>query len=639
MHVDIPFASPINPSTHNNNSIYDRMSTTGITPVAPVIDGGGALNGVDIFILVAVLCGTMLVGMIATIHAGESPLLAKLLPCFASRAKDTNAIDGSDLSHVRPSGASLIVQEDMEDPGKKLDDESDRVRNFFLADRGMKWYFVGGALFASNIGAEHFVGMSGDGARRGIAVAMYEWYAAILILLLGWVFAPIYRRAGVYTTPEFLEYRYSAGCRHYLSVITCIMYVLTKLSASIYGGAVVMHATLGWNLYFAAGLCIILSTVYTVAGGLRAVMYTDLFQMCVFVTGGIVVMGYSLHRVGGFSGIQDNLEFQDKSDYWHLFKPTSDDDYPWTGMLIGQPIGSVWYWCMDQDLVQRVLSAKDTAHAKGGASFASMLKILPPFIIVIPGIVAALLYDMSIPENKTDAAYPILLTNLMPHGVIGLMVASIITAMMSSLGSVFAAGSSVITNDIYLKVYPHATHDQLVWVGRVSTVMFAVLSFCWIPILSGGDGLYKQVVEIQSYLTPPIGIVLLLGVFWKRANHQGALTALLCGGCLGMVRLIFVTAKKDTMKGEYPKVIDQFFYMNFQHFAILLWVTSMIICVVVSLCTPPPTPEAQKYMADVKTMLKWDATELAKPKYVNYLVAASGVASLIITLSLWVYFA
>lgn len=498
-------------------------------PVAPDV-GTGRFNGVDALILVIVLLGTMVIGVIATIHAGEVTFLSKLLPFIHSKRPAAGKA-GADLSSPadvaqhRPSAASLIIEKDAENPSAYNDKamESDRVRNFFLADRGMKWYFVGGALFASNIGAEHFIGMSGDGARRGIAVAMYEWYAAILILLLGWVFSPIYRRAGVYTTPEFLAYRYSASCRHYLSVITCIMYVLTKMSASIYGGAVVMHATLGWNMYLAAGLCIALSTVYTVAGGLRAVMYTDLFQMCVFITGGIVVMGYSLNKIGGFSGITDNLEFQGKEDYWELFKPTSDEDYPWTGMLIGQPIGSVWYWCMDQDLVQRVLSAKDTAHAKGGCSFASMLKILPPFIIVVPGIVAAILYDMKVPENGTDAAYPILLTNLMPHGVIGLMVASIITAMMSSLASVFAAGSSVITNDIYLQLRPNATHEQLIWVGRVSTIVFAILSFCWIPILNNGDGLYKQVVEVQSYLTPPIGIVLILGVFWKRANAQGAI--------------------------------------------------------------------------------------------------------------------
>ncbi|GLD98402.1 hypothetical protein PINS_up017851 [Pythium insidiosum] len=609
-----------------------------VTPQPPRIDTGGTINGLDVAILVLVLLGTLCVGMMGTIHAGEASILSSCLHKTKtlsrqsqSQSQSQSQISTPDLTQQRPSKAQLLEQGD----GPK----SNRLQEFFLADRGMKWFLVGGALFASNIGAEHFVGMSGDGARRGLAVAMYEWYAAVLILLLGWVFAPIYRRAGVYTTNEFLQLRYSAGCRHYLSVITCIMYVMTKMSASIYGGAVILQSTLGWNLYASAGACIFLSALYTFTGGLRAVMYTDLFQMCVFVTGGLVVMAYSLHKIGGFAGIEDQLDYQGRSDFWHLFKPTSDADYPWTGMLIGQPIGSVWYWCMDQDLVQRVLSAKNTCHAKGGCSFASMLKILPPFIIVIPGIVASILYDMSVPERKTDAAYPVLLTNLMPHGVVGLMIASIITAMMSSLASVFAAGSSVVTNDIYLQLRPNADHNQLVWVGRVATVVFAVLSFCWIPIIINSAGLYKQCVEIQSYLTPPIGIVLILGVFWPRANAKGALTGLLVGGALGMTRLIFVNIKHDSLRGDLPRVLNDFFYMNFQHFAILLWGTAGVLCIIVSLLTEPPTPEQRKYMFQYGTLFKLDETELEQPRWVNWLVACSGVLSLVITLSLWIYFA
>ena len=202
------------------------------------------------------------------------------------------------------------------------------------------------SLFASNVGSEHFIGQSGDGARRGLAVAMFELYAAILILLLGWVFAPIYRRAGVYTTPEFLELRFNSACRLYLSVITCILYVLTKISASIYGGAVVLSLTLGWDLYWSAGGCIVLSSIYTICGGLRAVMYTDFVQTLVFVIGGLVVLYYSLDEVGGWAGVQERLVEQGKDDFWHLFKPASDEDYPWTGMLFGQSVGSIWYWCM-----------------------------------------------------------------------------------------------------------------------------------------------------------------------------------------------------------------------------------------------------------------------------------------------------
>ncbi|KAL7687265.1 putative sodium/solute symporter, sodium/glucose symporter superfamily [Plasmopara halstedii] len=604
-----------------------------------------------------VLCCTLTVAVVASVQAGESRL-AKYLPCIRRKSKrsDSNVAGtpadiymvsdatpdkkitngderGATTSQNRPS-ASLIARDGP-------DNQVNEVSDFFLADRGMQWYFVGGALFASNIGAEHFIGMAGDGARRGIAVAMYEWYAAILILCLGWLFSPIYRRSGVYTTPEFLEYRFGAPCRHYLSLITVIMYVMTKMSASIYGGAIVFQATLGWNLYVGAGACIALSATYSMAGGLRAVMYTDLFQMCVFSLGGLVVFSYSMKQIGGFDGIRANLANQNRSEWFHLWKPTNDPDYPWTGMIFGQPLGSIWYWCMDQDLVQRVLSAKDTANAKAGCSFASMLKVLPPFLIVIPAIIASIYFDFSKIEDGTDAAYPTLLMEMMPHGIIGLMISSIITAMMASLASVFSAGSSVVTNDIYLKFRPDASHKQLVWVGRMSIFCFAVLSFCWIPIMRNGTGLYEQIVEIQSYLTPPIGIVLVLGVTWKPANVYGAFSAMVVGGMLGFTRLIFVTINDDSLDGDLPGFLNTFFYMNFQHFALLLWTTALLVCVVVSLLTQhkkPPAADVRKYMIHWDKVFKLDATELAKPMWINTLVAGSGLAALAVTFSLWVYF-
>ncbi|CAI5730453.1 unnamed protein product [Peronospora destructor] len=623
----------------------------------PDTSGGAKVNAVDILIIATVLMFTMLVAIVASIQAGKSHL-TKYFPCIrpakrnvgqvllspgasyvASEVTPTKKLPAGDERGptIAPhcSSASLIARDGPDHPINKLS-------NFFLADRGMQWYFVGGALFASNIGAEHFIGMAGDGARRGIAVAMYEWYAAILILCLGWIFSPIYRRCGVYTTPEFLEYRFGAPCRHYLSVITLVMYVLTKMSASIYGGAIVFQAALGWNLYLGAGVCIALSALYSIAGGLRAVMYTDLFQMCVFTLGGLVVFSYSMNQIGGFEGIKENLANQRRSDWFHLWKPTNDPDYPWTGMIFGQPLGSIWYWCMDQDLVQRVLSAKDTANAKAGCSFASMLKVLPPFLIVIPGIIASINFDFSKIDDGTDAAYPTLLTEMMPHGIIGLMISSIITAMMSSLASVFAAASSVVTNDIYLKFQPDASHKQLVRVGRVSIVVFAVLSFCWIPIMRNETGLYEQIVEIQSYLTPPIGIVLVLGVAWEQANVYGAFSAMIVGGLLGFSRLIFVTIKDNSMDGDLPEFWNTFFYMNFQHFALLLWVTALLVCVVVSLLTQHknlPSEEVRKYMIRWHEVLKLDETELAKPMWVNVLVAGSGIAVLAVTFTMWIYFA
>lgn len=516
-------------------------------------------------------------------------------------------------------------------------EEGPDVGNFFLAGKSMTYLLIGTSLFASNVGSEHFVGQAGDGARRGLGVAMYELYAAILLLLLGWVFAPIYRRCGVYTTPEFMEYRFNAACRSYLSFLTCVLYVLTKMSASIYGGAVVLSTALGWDLYWSAGICIVLSSLYTMTGGLRSVMYTDIFQTIVFVSGGFVVMGFSLHAVGGFSGLQEKLADQGKEDYWHIFKPTSDEDYPWTGMLIGQPIGSIWYWCFDQDLVQRVLAAKDNVHAKGGCVFAAVLKLLPLFIMIIPGVVAGVLYDFSETPHGVDDAYPVLLVNLMPSGVIGLMIASIMTAMMSSLDSVFNAGSAVVTNDLYRKWNPKASEQQLVWVGRVATAGFAILSFLWIPIISNGDGLYRQVVEIQGYLAPSVGIVLLLGVVSTRINQYGAMAGLFGGGIFGFSRLIIAVGFPQ-LKGEMPGVIDSFFFMNFQHFAILQWVWSGMLCVGVSLWTPAPS-DVEKFTIQWSEVFAKSIDDTYYRPWVRHFVLASAIAVLAATFTIWGVFA
>ena len=259
-----------------------------------------SLNTLDIVVIVLILGAVMVSGIYAAMVTTETKCCG-----WIGRTEKQNVDDRTSvLLSDQPFRGSAAA-------------------NFFLADRSMPFYLVGASLLASNIGSEHFVGQAGDGARRGLGVAMYELYASFLLLLLGWVFAPIYRRTQIYTTPEFLEYRFSAPCRHYLSIVTCIMYVVTKMSASIYGGAVILSATLGWDLYWSAGLCIALSLFYTVLGGLRAVMFTDLIQTVIFVTGGLFIMGYALREVDGISGLQDLLAEQNKEDFWHILIQTT----------------------------------------------------------------------------------------------------------------------------------------------------------------------------------------------------------------------------------------------------------------------------------------------------------------------------
>ena len=305
-------------------------------------------------------------------------------------------------------------------------------------------------------------------------------------------------------------------------------------------------------------------------------------------------------------------------------------------MMIGQPIGSIWYWCMDQDLVQRVLAAKDNTHAKGGCVVASILKLLPVFIIIIPGIVAGVLFDLNGTKHGPDGAYPALLTNVMPHGVIGLMIASIMTAMMSSLDSVFNAGSSVVANDIYRVFRPNASQESLVWVGRIATMVFAVLSFLWIPVLTNGDSLYRKVVEFQGYLAPPIAIVLILGVCWKRINHHGAFSALIVGGILGITRLI-VAVQFQELRGTLPNLLDIFFFMNFQHFALFLWLVSGTVCVVGSLLTPAPK-NMEDFTIHWREIFQLTDDELIYPTWIHHLVKVSAIAVFIGTISICIVF-
>jgi SSS family solute:Na+ symporter len=629
------------------------------------------LDGLDIAVVVVLLFAVFLVGIYASLCANDNNFVRRFMPqgildyvdksknkgIGAVRAgidsenpsfdKDKKPNEG-DVDHVEGDvegnsygGQAYIADADMSG-------EDNAATDFFLANKSMSWWFVGTSLFASNIGSEHFVGQSGDGARRGLPVAMYEWYAALLLIMLGWLFAPVYRRSGIFTTPEFLEKRFGPGSRHYLSFITCVIYVVAKLSASIYGGSLILATTLKWDLYLSAGVCILLSCVYTISGGLRAVMFTDFFQTFIFVGGGFIVMAITLNYVGGYSGLADRLQAQGKGDFLQLWRPASDPEYPITGMLFGQPFTSIWYWCLDQDLVQRVLSAKDDANQKAGCTMAAVLKILPPFIMIIPGIAVSTLYQFQytqegaegyLPEFddylRTDEAYPVILTQLMPSGMRGVMIASIMTAMMSSLDSVFNAGSTIVSNDIYRVWKPNASAKELTYVGRVATVLFAVLSFAWIPVILNGDGLYRVVVEIQGYLGPPVGVISVIAITMPRVNAWGSLLGLVVGGGMGGIRLIVNVVLKDSVN---PEDLGFFFTVPFLHFSIIIAASTFLISLVVSYSTAPPTEDMDRFMVQWRDIFKIHEDSKHYSSTYQTVVNASGVFVIIATFSIWIIF-
>ena len=456
--------------------------------------------------------------------------------------------------------------------------------DYFLAGRDVGWLAVGASLFASNIGSEHLVGLAGTGAASGLAVGHFELLASFILLLLGWLFVPFYLRSGVYTMPEFLERRYNPASRAYFTWVSIVGYVLTKISVTLFAGGIVMRAVTGLDFWTSAAILIVVTGIYTLLGGLRAVIYTEVMQTVVLIGGSAALTIVGLGAVGGWSGLEARMP----ADFFSMWKPSSHPDFPWTGIVFGAPILGVWYWCTDQVIVQRVLAARNIQEARRGTIFAGFLKILPLFIFVLPGIIAAALYQ-DVAAGGADSAYPLLVTRLLPAGVKGLVLAGMLAALMSSLASAFNSSSTLLTWDVYRKWRPDASEQRLVAVGRVTTVILVILGLAWIPFMKYvSPQLYIYLQSIQAYIAPPIAACFLLGILNPRLNGRGALAALWSGFVIGMARLILELSKASLPAGTLWSWIAG---MNFLHFAALLFVVCSAILIVVSFLTPPPAPE------------------------------------------------
>lgn len=463
-------------------------------------------------------------------------------------------------------------------------DTTNTASGYFLAGRNVGWVVIGASLFASNIGSEHLVGLAGTGAKSGVAMAQFEILASLILLLLGWVFVPFYLRSGVYTMPEFLERRYDSRARWYLAMISIIGYVLTKISVTIAAGGIVFQSLMGIDFWVGAFVVVSATGLYTIIGGLRAVLYTDLMQAVVLIAGSVAVTVASLVELGGWSEIEATVGPQ----FLNMWKPASDPDFPWTGILLGAPIIGVWYWCTDQFIVQRVLSARNIHEARKGTIFAALLKVLPVFIFVLPGVVAAALAKRGdIELTDPDAALTTLIGNFLPVGLRGLVGAGLLAALMSSLSSVFNSCSTLVTWDIYRKIRPDATDRQLVIVGQGATILLVAFGLAWIPLMDQiSTSLYEYLQKTQAYIAPPVAAVFLLGVFWKRANGRGAIAAMVVGFVLGIGRLL-TEINRDALSGPLRHYAD----INFLHFAALLFVVCSVVLVVVSFGGRPASEE------------------------------------------------
>jgi SSS family solute:Na+ symporter len=514
--------------------------------------------------------------------------------------------------------------------------------DYFLAGRHLGWFIVGASIFASNIGSEHLVGLAGSGATNGVIFAHYELHAWCL-LVLAWVLIPFYMRSMVYTMPEFLERRFSESSRLLLSVISLIAYVLTKIAVGIFAGGVVFRVLLP-DLQFTVGetvidsfwigsiLVIVMTGVYTVLGGFRAVAYTEAIQTLVLILGSVLVTVYGLKELGGWSELR-RICGPEMFNLWQpmmpegvegVWAPIQDLEggkaawyfdngvFPWVGMLFCAPIIGLWYWCTDQYIVQRCLGARDETQARRGSIFAAFLKLLPVFIFIIPGLIAFALAKSGKVEalgtlvdaegkainDQAQAAFPLLVYHVLPQGIRGIVVAGLLSALMSSLAGVFNACSTLFTIDLYQKIRPGASQARLVWIGRVATTVMVLIGLAWIPVIAGAKGLYEYLQGIQAYLAPPIFVVFFGGVFFKRLNAAGCFSALVVGFILGLIKLgidtppkFYSTATDPWLyaEGSLPWIINKVY---FQYFSLLIFLVSAAVMVGVSLMTAPPN-EAQ----------------------------------------------
>lgn len=476
--------------------------------------------------------------------------------------------------------------------------------DYFLAGKNQGWLVIGASLFASNIGSEIILGVSGAGARADMPMANFEIIASLVLILFGWVFVPFYLRSGVYTMPEFLEKRYSSACRSYLSVVSILAYIITKISLIIFAGALVFEV-LGIPFWTGAIITVVVTGLYTVLGGLKAVIYTDLVQAFILILGTVVVTIFGLYHLDGWGGLMDTLSQASLEEgkpsvdqFFNLWRPMEDTNYPWTGMLFGAPILGVWYWCTDQYIVQRALSAKDVDNARKGALFAGYLKLLPVFLFFIPGVIAYALMQKGIVQfslDDADQALPALITQVLPSGIKGLAIAGLLAALMSSLSSAFNSSSTLLTIDFYQKYKPKATEQDLVRFGRFATIILVVLSLGWIPFMNAlmDGGIFHYLQSVQAYISPPIAAVFLLGLFFKWINARGAIVALWTGFAIGVFRLVMeFMSNNNSITVDPNGTLAYFLDINFLHFALFLFLFCSALLMLISKLTEPQPIES-----------------------------------------------
>ncbi|XP_072015988.1 sodium/mannose cotransporter SLC5A10-like [Amphiura filiformis] len=514
------------------------------------------------------------------------------------------------------------------------------AEGYFLAGGTVIWLQAGCSLFASNIGSEHFVGIAGTASASGYAVVLFEWLSVWVIITLGWIFLPVYMASAIYTLPEYLGKRFGGSrIRMLIAVISLMLYILVRISVDLYAGALFVKIALNWDLYFSILMLLGISAIYTAAGGLAAVVYTETVQAIFMVIGGSILSIYAFREIGGLDNLErlymstesypnetlhgNNTCGIPRSDSLHIWRGF-DSNLPWLGFIIGQIWCSLWYWAADQVIVQRVLAAKDLSHGKGATVLASVFKISPMFLMVLPGMVSRILYADEVacvdpekckeicesPIGCSNIAYPRLVVGILPHGFRGLVTAVMLSALMSSLASTFNSSSTIFTLDIWTKIRNlpvgqeinnlnnearRRYNIEIMVVGRICVLILVLVSVCWIPMVQGSSGsqLFMYIQSINCAVAPPIAAIFLLGILWQRTNEKGAFAGLLCGFIMSVCRMLLIFTWHEPKCGQVdtrPWFITVI-YIHYLWFAAVLFATTVLVTIAVSLLTDPIPPE------------------------------------------------
>jgi solute:Na+ symporter, SSS family len=508
-------------------------------------------------------------------------------------------------------------------------------KDYFLSSRDSNWVQIGTSIFSSNIGSEHLVGLAGAGFATGMAMAHWEMHAW-LILVLGWVFVPLYDRMKVFTMPEFLELRFSRGSRNALSFLTIASLVLTKIAVTIYAGDVVVRTLLGIDtvhifgaeidVFWVIALALAFTTgLYTVLGGLRVIMYTAVLQAPVLILGSVCILYAGLHALGHgdlMAGWHATVAAAGANI--HLIRPFADPDWSWAAVLPGSAIIGFWYWCTNQYIVQRVLAGRNQQQSRRGAILAAFLKLTPVFIFLVPGIIAFALTQSPEMGFKTsgDAAYTSLVAQILPHGLRGMVACSMIVALMASLASKFNASATLFTMDFFREWYPNASGRTEVVVGRIATAVIVVMGICWVLVIKSlHSDLYVYLQSVQGYLSPAIAVLFLLGVFWTRATAPAAFWSFVVGVIGGFARLaadlvmrndgVTVASLKQQLyrhvitPDQYNTAIApiraahgwifDFWNIHWLYYTQLLLLVTAVLMIVISLVTKAPDARVLKF--------------------------------------------